>query len=297
VRNVGPVDAHPIICKALLSAMCLEKPPLLIIAVAPNGAHKSKKDHSAIPVSPQELASEVASCVDTGAAMIHLHVRDSAGGHSLDSDSYKTAIAAIRSEVGQRVIIQVTSESVGKYSVEEQMAMVRSVKPEAVSLAVREIFPPGCDEVLVSEFLAWVASERIMPQYIMFSTEDFDQFMSLRLRGIVPEECLSVLFVLGRYSKYQQSSPKDLLQFLCASHNVSMEWFVCAFGAEEGSCALSAVTLGGHCRVGFENNIFLADGTVAPNNSALVKQVCDGAALICRPVADADSARSLLGFR
>ena len=46
--------------------------------------------------------------------------------------------------------------------------------------------------------------------------------------------------------------------FLCASHNVSMEWFVCAFGAEEGSCALSAVTLGGHCRVGFENNIFLA---------------------------------------
>ena len=69
---------------------------------------------------------------------------------------------------------------------------------------------------------------------------------------------------------------------------------MCAFGAEEARCALAAVALDGHCRVGFENNTLLANGTTAPNNSALVAQVHDGSTLIHRPIADADTARALL---
>ena len=227
--------------------------------------------------------------------MIHLHVRDAAGGHTLDADAYNAAIAAVRAEVGERIIIQVTSEAVGIYEPEEQMAMVRAVKPEAVSLAIREICPPGCEEHVVADFLAWVATERIMPQYIMFSAAEVEQFISLRDRGVVPDEHPFVLFVLGRYTKDQQSSPRDLLPFLHASDGMPLEWSMCAFGAQEARCALSAVALDGHCRVGFENNLHLADGSVAPNNSALVAQVRDGAALMCRPIADANAARSLLG--
>ena len=69
---------------------------------------------------------------------------------------------------------------------------------------------------------------------------------------------------------------------------------MCAFGAEEVRCALAAVTLDGHCRVGFENNTLLADGTTAPNNVALVAQVYDGAMLMHRQIADANTARALL---
>ena len=272
----------------------MESPPPLVITVAPNGARRTKQDHAALPIEPRELAIEAASCVEMGAAMIHLHIRDASGGHTLDADAYKAAISAVRAEVGQNIIIQVTSEAVGRYRVEEQMAMVRAVRPEAVSLAIREIYPPGCDENEVAKFLGWVLSERIMPQYIMFSAEEVQQFVSLQGRGIVPDEQPFVLFVLGRYTKDQQSSPKDLLPFLQASGGLFMEWSICAFGAEEARCALAAVALDGHCRVGFENNLLLANGTTAPNNSALVAQVRDGATLMHRPIADADTARALL---
>ena len=266
----------------------------LVIAVAPNGARKTKADHAALPIGPKELAAEAASCVERGAAMIHLHVRDPEGGHTLDADAYKSAIAAVRSELGDRIIIQVTSEAVGIYEAGEQMAMVREVRPEAVSLAVRELCPPGFQEDVVAEFLAWVAAERIMPQYIMFTAQEVEQFLALRARGIVPDEHPFVLFVLGRYAKDQQSSPRDLLPFLHASDGVPLEWSMCAFGVKEAQCALSAVALDGHCRVGFENNMLLADGSVAPNNAALVAQVREGAELMGRPIADADAARSLL---
>ena len=266
----------------------------LVIAVAPNGARKTKEDHPALPIEPRELAIEAASCIEKGAAMIHLHVRDARGGHSLDADGYRAAINAIRADVGQRIIIQVTSEAVGIYRPEEQMAMVREVRPEAVSLAIRELCPPGCDETEIAKFFAWVSSERIMPQYIMYSAEEVEQFLSLQNRGIIPDEHPFVLFVLGRYSKNQQSSPRDLLPFLGAGGDVAMEWSMCAFGAEEVRCALAAAALDGHCRVGFENNTLLPNGTTAPNNSALVAKVHDGATLMHRPIADADTARAML---
>lgn len=174
------------------------------------------------------------------------------------------------------------------------MAMVREVRPEAVSLAIRELCPPDCDETEVAKFFTWISSERIMPQYIMYSEEEIEQFLSLRSRGIIPDEHPFVLFVLGRYTKDQQSSPRDLLPFLGASGAVPMEWSMCAFGAEEVRCALAAVALDGHCRVGFENNTLLADGTTALNNVALVAQVYDGAMLMHRQIADANTARALL---
>ena len=61
----------------------------LVIAVAPNGARKTKKDHPALPIEPREFAIEAASCIEKGAAMIHLHVRDASGGHSLDAGGYQ----------------------------------------------------------------------------------------------------------------------------------------------------------------------------------------------------------------
>ena len=266
----------------------------LVISVAPNGARKTKKDHPSIPIEPRELAIEAAAGVETGAAMIHLHVRNASGGHSLDACGYQTAIDAIRAEIGQRIIIQITSEAVGLYQPQEQIAMVREVRPEAVSLAIRELCPPGCDETEVANFFSWILSERIMPQYIMFSVAEVEQFLSLQNRGIIPDEHPFVLFVLGRYSKNQRSSPRDLLPFLGASEGLPMEWSVCAFGAEEARCALAAIALDGHCRVGFENNMLLADGTTSPNNSSLVAQVRDGAMLMHKPIVDANIARALL---
>ena len=66
---------------------------------------------------------------------------------------------------------------------------------------------------------------------------------------------------------------------------------MCAFGAAEHACGAAAAALGGHVRVGFENNLLLKDGRVAPDNAALVAQAAELARCLGRPLATADDVR------
>lgn len=267
----------------------------LILAVAPNGARKTRTDHPATPVTAEECARTAAACREAGAAMIHLHVRDADQKHSLDAGLYVEAIAAVRREVGDGIIVQMTTEAVGIYQPPEQMAAVRAVRPEAASMAVRELCP---DEDSVGEFaafLGWLKAENIAPQFILYDVADCERLNALRRRGVVPWDRPFLLYVLGRYAKGQTSVPADLLPFLTTAEDLASDWAVCAFGPRESACALTAAALGGHARVGFENNFYLADGSLAPDNAALVGQVAAGAKLLGRKLADADEARAFLG--
>jgi prepilin-type processing-associated H-X9-DG protein len=258
----------------------------LILAVAPNGARKTKADHPAVPIGPAELAAEAARCREVGVAMIHLHVRDADDKHSLDADAYADATAAVRREVGDDMIIQMTTEAVGIYSSAQQMAAVRAVRPEAASLSLREFCPDEAAVPAFAEFLTWMAAEKIMPQYILYSSEETAQFVELQKRGVIPGDRPFLLFVLGRYTAGQKSVPADLLPFLAETETLDADWAICAFGA--------AAALGGHVRVGFENNVLMADGSVAPDNAALAGQVAAGAKLLGRPLAGAAEARAYL---
>ncbi|MCK4867009.1 MAG: 3-keto-5-aminohexanoate cleavage protein [Alphaproteobacteria bacterium] len=267
----------------------------LILAVAPNGARKTQADHPAIPITPDEIAAEAARCREAGAAMIHLHVRDADNKHSLDADAYAAATAAIRREVGDGIVIQMTTEAVGIYAPAEQMAAVRAVRPEAASMAVRELCPDEDSVPAFAEFLAWMAGERIMAQYILYAPEDVALFTDLQTRGVIPGGRPFLLYVLGRYTPGQKSVPEDLLPFMVEADRLDADWAICAFGARESACALTAAALGGHVRVGFENNFLMADGSVASDNAALAGQVASGAKLLGRTLAGADEARAYLG--
>ena len=113
--------------------------------------------------------------------------------------------------------------------------------------------------------------------------------------GVIPGGRPFLLYVLGRYTPGQKSVPADLLPFLAAAETLETDWAICAFGARECACALTAAALGGHVRVGFENNILLADGSVARDNAALAGQVASGAKLLGRSLAGAAEARAYLG--
>src|ERR1700759_2392988 len=118
----------------------------VVLTVAPNGGRKTKADHPELPLSADELARTAAECLERGASMIHLHVRDAEGQHSLDPEAYRAMIARICREVGDRLVLQITSESIGRYSPAEQRAAVLKTNPEAVSLALRELAPEATDE-------------------------------------------------------------------------------------------------------------------------------------------------------
>ena len=202
--------------------------------------------------------------------MIHAHVRDRDGGHLLDADAYRAAIAAIRAAVRDRLVIQITSEALGIYSPAEQMEVVRQVRPEAVSLALRELLPDESHEAGFAEFVGWLRGEKIMPQIILYTPEEASQLAALKARGLIPFEDIPVLYVLGRYSVGQKSSPADLLPFIAPGLPRFANWSVCAFGARETACVTAGALLGGHVRVGFENNLFLPNGSQARDNAELV---------------------------
>lgn len=270
-------------------------PTPLIIAVAPNGARRTRADHPAVPVTPAELAAAAIACRDAGAALLHLHVRDAAEGHILDAEAYGAATAAVRAAVGDDLIVQITTEAVGRYTPAEQMAVVRAVRPEAVSIALKEILPDdGTDPAPALDFLHELSHFNVMVQHILYSPEEVRRFQRLRRDGTLPGGPVFPLFVLGRYAAGQRSDPRALCGVLEAWGADPDPWAVCAFGPEETACLGAAVAFGGHCRVGFENSLWRPDGRVAADNAEAVRRVAGLAAICGRPVADAEAARTLL---
>lgn len=263
----------------------------VLIAVAPNGARRGKGDHARLPIGPAELAEAARAAADAGAAMIHLHVRDAAGRHSLGAEHYLPALAAVEAAVGERMIVQCTSEAAGVYQPAEQRAAMRALRPAAMSLALREIVPEG-DEAEGGRFLAWAADSGILPQIILYTPDEVVRLARLVDAGVVPWRRPPVLFVLGRYTPGQRSRPADLLPFL-AANTPQFPWMVCAFGPQEGAAGLAAALLGGQVRLGFENNLLLPDGQPAADNAALVALLTRSLALQGRRPASAAEARRL----
>ena len=191
------------------------------------------------------------------------------------------------------MVLQVTSEAVGMFSTQDQMAMIRGLVPEAVSIAVREIAPDNANMNELQKFFAFMREAKIAPQFILYAPEDVTRFNQLVSDGVIPGEKLPVLYVLGRYTAGQVSDPKDLLPYLDTSPFVS-EWMLCAFGAFENACVLTGAGLGGHARIGFENNHLLVDRSCAVDNAALIVQAREGAHLMGRSIATGDQARKIM---
>lgn len=249
------------------------EPRRVAIAVAPNGGRRTKADHPAIPLTPGELARTATECLDAGAAMIHVHVRRPDGRHLLDADAYGAAIAAIRAAVGDRLVIQITTEALGLYAPAEQIAVLKAAKPEAASLALRELVPDAAAEPAFAEALFWMKRENVLPQIILYEPAEAVRLEGMIRRGLVPWPDIPVLYVLGRYTLSQTSQPVDLLPFLAPDAPRFSNWSVCAFGRHEAACVAVGALLGGHVRVGFENNLFRPDGSLAASNADLVKTV------------------------
>ena len=110
---------------------------------------------------------------------------------------------------------------------------------------------------------------------ICYAAEEGDQLAARIEFGTVPRGESQRVHVLGRYTADQQASPADLLELLGRQkkHGITADWTVCAFGRPETECLLNAVSLGGKVRVGFENSLYNADGSLALSNSERVRKI------------------------
>ncbi len=242
----------------------------VMIMAAPNGARRTHADHHALPMTPEASAAEAQSLVEAGVSILHLHVRDASGGHTLDPARYREAISAIESAVGDDLVIQITTEAVGQYQPQEQMACVRELQPAAVSIALRELCPDEDSVPTFQAFYAEMLDSGIWPQIILYSPEDVRRFTALREWGVFGDDAPFLMLVVGAYQPPRNGSVDELDQLLAHVPD-DATWAVCCFGADEQAVALAAVERGGHVRLGFENNLTLPDGSEAPDNPALIR--------------------------
>jgi uncharacterized protein (DUF849 family) len=244
------------------------------ILVAPNGARRTREDHPAIPVTIEQTVQTAKACFDAGADGIHAHIRDMDQKHLLDAGMYRELQAELALKVPD-MWVQITTEAVGIYSPAEQRAIVRDSDPQAVSISIREMLSEG-ESSDVSKFYWEQAEKGVEIQHILYDDQDAAMLARLIKDKTLPAKDLQLLFVLGRYSVGQVSNPDDLqpfLQSLDAFEGTELDWGCCAFGQQETDCLLAAIKAGGKARIGFENNLHMKDGSIAPDNAARVAEL------------------------
>jgi len=244
------------------------------IMVAPNGARRGKAEHPALPVTIAETVETAVACYAAGAGAIHAHVRDKDGRHVLDAELYRELIAELARAV-PKMMVQITTEAVGRYTPDEQRAVVDEVAPAAVSVALREMIPADGEERKAARFYRRCRERDIAVQHILYEPAEVLRLGRLLATGVIPPENLSVLYVLGRYAADQESDPADLAGFTAAATALPVvpEWMVCAFGHSETAVLAAALRAGGKARVGFENSLWNADGSLARNNAERVAAI------------------------
>jgi 3-keto-5-aminohexanoate cleavage enzyme len=264
----------------------------VVIGVAPNGARKGKQDLPNLPIQPDELIESALECLEAGAAYFHFHLRGTSAQHLLDAKTCGKVLQQLRNAVGDRMLLQVTTESAGLYSPQEQMAFVDALDPAPISVAIREFLP--VTEPAFAAFLHRAASRGFWIQYIIYTVDELKHLTRLQADGIVPQVRPAVLFVLGSYLEQRSGKPMDLIPFV--QHVIAgWSWSVCSFGSLEHQCTMTAAALGGHIRVGFENNALLANGARAAKNSTLIQQAVDGLRHLSLQAADNAAAGPVIG--
>lgn len=249
------------------------------IMVAPNGARRGKADHPALPITIKETVETARACQDAGADGIHAHIRDEQGNHVLDAGLYSELQQELR-QVVPEMFIQITTEAVGIYSPQQQRTIVEQSDPKAVSIGLREMFSDGENQV-VKTFYHAQREKEVAIQHILYSSEEVRWLTRLIKDGFLPDDQLQLLFVLGRYTKGQISTPNDLNPFLSelrileAGLHQKIDWSCCAFGQQETECLAYAHKNGGKARIGFENNLYMQDGSLACDNVARIMELVE----------------------
>ena len=257
--------------------------PLPNLMVAPNGARRTKADHPAIPITLEEIVADAKACHEAGADGLHLHLRDEEGHHILDAGLYREALEELNQQI-PGMAVQITTEAVGLYSplVQRQIALESACK--LVSMSIREnAADASWDENIGTEaakFYRECVDQGIAIQHILYDASDFELLHRVLPSTLFQTPDLQLLFVLGKYdhmteardgvyAKQYNSQPAMMAPFIykLAHFDITPDWMACAFGPGETKALEAAKKHGGKLRVGFENSIWNADGSVAGSNS------------------------------
>lgn len=267
----------------------------LIITAALVGAETTREHNPNLPLTPQELADAAYECYQAGASIVHLHVRDANGEATQSREIFAETIELIKQRCN--IIIQVSTGGAVGMTVEERIQPV-TLSPEMATLTTGTV--NFGDDVFynsagyIEKIASTIKEYGVKPEIEVFEAGMIDNALRLLRNGLISEP-LHFDFVMGVPGGIG-GTPKNLMH-LVESIPAGATWSVAGIGRSELPLAAMAIILGGHVRVGFEDNTYYSRGVKAESNAQLVERVVRLANELQRPVATPDEARRILGLK
>lgn len=266
----------------------------LIITLAPTGNVPTREMTPHVPLTPAEIAADALVCFQAGASVCHIHARDAEGKPTHLKDNFAEIIRAIDA-TGCPIIRQIsTGARAGKTP--EDRAQALALTPASASLSTGSSnFPNAAnvnDPPLV-RFLAKTMLERnIKPELEIFDTAMIQNALDLKKEGLLKDP-LQFNLVMGVKGS-QPATAKNLFH-LIESLPPDCVWSVSIIGPAHVPLSTVALALGGHVRVGLEDNVYYAKGQLATNVD-LVKRIAAIAKAFGREIATVEDTRRILGL-
>lgn len=267
-----------------------------IITVAPTGAWPTKKDNPNIPMTPKEIAEDVYECYKAGAAIAHLHMRDDEGKGTMNKEKFEETVALIREKCD--IIINLTTSGDLHATDETRQAHLKSIRPEMASYDCgsmnwmhKSVFlnTPDFLEKLGKTMLEY----NVKPEIEIFDAGMIYNAKYYVKKGILKEP-LHYQFVLGAAGG--MPATVENLVFLKNLIPANSTWSALGIGRGHVPIMLAAIALGGHVRVGMEDNIMFKKGELAQSNAQFVTRAANLIRESGNEVATPDDARKILGL-
>lgn len=268
----------------------------LIITAAVTGSRNSKGVSPYIPVTPEEIARECIECWHAGASIAHIHVRDPETGAGVqDYELYRQVVEPIRAETD--LVLSLTTSGIAGINLpyEERLTPL-PLRPEMASFDAGSI---NLGNGLFSnppDFLD-MAADRMKEYGVKPEIEIFDLGMmvtaiNMQKAGKIPAP-MHFQFVMGTPWGVP-GTPKALLHLLEYMPEGST-WSVIGIGKTHLPMSVMALAMGGHIRVGLEDNVYYRHGELAKNNAVFVERIVRLAKEYGREIATPQETREILG--
>ena len=269
----------------------------VILTVATTGAWPSKKDTPHIPLQPAEIAAEVYACWKAGASVAHIHVRDDDNRSSMSFDKFTETVERIRATDCDIVINLTTSGQLGLAD-EDRMRHLIALKPDLASYdcgsmnwmhsTVFENSPPFLEKLGLC-----MQENNIKPEIEIFDAGMVSNALYYLKKGILKAP-LHFQFVLGAAGG--MDAAVENLVFLKSLIPAGSTWSALGIGRNHLPILYATLALGGHLRVGMEDNIFYAKGVLAESNVQFVERAKRIVAELGKAIATPAEARAMLGL-
>lgn len=272
----------------------------IVVTVAPV-CHVGKPvpEGSFNPLTPEEIAADVAACAKAGASMVHLHVRDLTGEQTFDMTQFSRTLDLIREQ--SDIVIQGSTGGLSTLSLEDRSVCLSEPRVEVASLNMGSVnFGESVYINTLPEIRYWAGrmrEEKVVPEMEIFDLSMVETCSKLADEGVL-DRPMSYNFCLGKGTASNLSDTPRNLQFMTALMEPDGHWGLNNDSMKDLHFLGLAIAMGASVvRVGFEDSFYYEEGKTAPTNAFLVEKLVELVrALGCEP-ATPEEAREILGIK